>query len=126
MKNTENILFKYHPKFRKEFEKIINKRKCPSLKEDFELFKDVLIDDFSSYGKLPRRYHKISGLASYVNEPAFIVKDFRCKGIGKGKRSGFRLTFVFYDYKCILFTEIYYKNKKEVEDKERINKLFKK
>lgn len=36
----------------------------------------------------------ISGLESYVNIPAFIIKKFRCEGINRGANSGFRITFL--------------------------------
>lgn len=123
VKNTEDFLFKYNDQFCKEFNKIIKKRKCPSLKEDFKLFKKDIIDDFDK-GKLPKKYHRIAGLDSCVNVPAFIVKDFRCHGIKKGKKSGFRIVFLLIESNIFYFTQIYYKGKTEVEDKERINKLF--
>lgn len=124
VKNTKNISFEYHPKFCKEFNKIIRKHQCPTLEEDFEVFKNGLVDDLNSEDKLPNMYHRIAGLDSRVNKPAFIIKDFRCYGIKHGKKSGFRLVFVLYDF-VVYFTEIYHKNRKTIEDKERINKLFK-
>ena len=124
VKNTENFSFEYNDHFCKEFNKITKKRQCPTLKEDFELFKRDLIEDFDK-GKLPRKYHRIAGLDSCVNVPAFIVKDFRCRGIKRGKKSGFRIVFLLIESNIFYFTQIYYKGRTEVEDKERINKLFK-
>ena len=114
----------YHPKFCKEFKKFINRNKCPTLESDFKLFKKNLKDDISRNKLLPSKYHKISGLDSRVNQPAFIFKDFRCEGINKGKKSGFRITFLIINREYFYFTEIYHKNQKDVEDKERINALF--
>ena len=56
-----------------------------------------------------------------------IIKNFRCKGINRGSRSGFRITFLF-DKKEGKFTlvEFFQKNKKEIPNKNRINDLFKK
>lgn len=69
----------------------------------------------------------ISGLESYVNIPAFIIKKFRCEGINRGANSGFRITFLFdKEDSRFVFVEIFNKNKKKIPDKTRINNLFKK
>ena len=66
----------------------------------------------------------ISGLENNVTVPAFIIK-FRCKGINKGSRSGFRITFLFdQEESRFIFVEIFNKNKKEIPDKNRVNELF--
>ncbi|MBQ6218936.1 MAG: hypothetical protein IJJ47_04315 [Methanosphaera sp.] len=83
----------------------------------------MILDDLGEDHRLSAEYHRIVGLKPYVTEPAFIFKDFRCKGIKKGKKSGFRITFVLYS-EHVYFTEIYHKNQKDVEDKDRINDLF--
>ena len=52
-------------------------------------------------------------------------KKFRCKGINKGSRSGFRITFLFdQEESRFIFVEIFNKNKKEIPDKNRVNELF--
>lgn len=123
MKEIDGYYFDCLPKFRREYKKFIKTHKCPSLKEDFELFMLNLIDDFNM-DELPSIYHRISGLKSYVTEPAFIVKDFRCHKINKGKKSCFRITFLLINGNKFLFTEIYHKQSKDIEDKDRINSLF--
>ena len=124
---TNSFIFKHHPKFPKEKRKMI--AKCPSLKEDFETFKNALCTDiiYNNFD-VPtnnNKYFQISGLSKNVTLPVFIVKKFRCQDINKGSDSGFRLTFV-YDKKerLIYFVEFYHKNKKKIEDKNRINNLF--
>ena len=43
---TKNYKIKTHPKFDKEFKKLI--KKCPSLDEDFKRLKNVLLFDLKS------------------------------------------------------------------------------
>ena len=67
----------------------------------------------------------ISGLENNVTVPDFIIKKFRCKGINKGSRSGFRITFLFdQEESRFIFVEIFNKNKKEIPYKNRVNELF--
>lgn len=96
MNKLENYTFDKHPLFKKEFNKIIRKHQCPSLEKDFERLKIALVQNLEDYNQFPVSLcNRISGLNSNVKFPAFIVKNFRCKGIKKGSRSGFRITFLF-------------------------------
>jgi len=52
------------------------------------LLEDMILDDLEENHKLSSEYHRIGGLKPYVTQPAFVFKDFRCKGIKKGKKSG--------------------------------------
>jgi mRNA-degrading endonuclease RelE of RelBE toxin-antitoxin system len=127
MTNLDDYQFDCHPLFRKEFKKIIKKHQCPSLKEDFYRLKIALVQDLedNNHTFSVNYCTRISGLENKVTLPSFIVKKFRCQNINKGSRSGFRLTFVFYpDENIFYFVEIFNKNKKAIEDKERINNLF--
>ena len=46
--------------------------------------------------------------------------------MNKGMKSGFRITFIHDPSEnLIYFVQFYFKSKNEIEDKERINKLFK-
>ena len=81
----EKNFFHYHPKFIKERNKFIRTHKCPTLKDDLDLLEDMILDDLEDDYRLSSEYHRIVGLKHYVTEPAFIFKDFRCKGIKKGK-----------------------------------------
>ena len=70
---------------------------------------------------------QVSGLDNSVALPSFIIKNFRCQGINRGSRSGFRITFVFdKKEKKFIFVEFFQKSKKEIPNKNRINDLFKK
>ena len=117
------IKFESVKEFDKEFKKI--RKKYPSLDADFENFKKILLtilpDELPT--KFPETY-LISGLKSKIKTPAYIVKQFRCKALGGGGRSGIRITYAFDETKYT-FIEIYHKNKKPIEDKNRILKYFK-
>lgn len=96
MSKLDNYQFDTHPLFDDEFNKIINRHKCPTLKEDFERLKIALVQYLEDLNRFPVNIcNRIAGLDSKVKFPAFIVKNFRCKGINKGSRSGFRITFLF-------------------------------
>ncbi len=117
----------YHKKFLKEKDKFV--KICPSIEGDFEVFLDILKTDiiYNNYN-VPtnnKKYYKIAGLDKKVFMPAFVAKAFYCEKMNKGRKSGFRITFI-YDpsINFLYFVEFYYKGKKEIEDKERINKLF--
>lgn len=119
---TVKYTIKTHPRFDKEFNKLI--RKCPSLEKDFERLKNVILLNLSTGDHyLPDDlYHQIPGLE--VKFPVFKIKKFRCKAIPRGNRSGFRFIFILSrKHNVIYFTECYHKNKKELEDKNRIRKI---
>ncbi len=118
----------YHKKFLKEKRKLA--RKCPSIDDDFKKFENALKTDitYNNY-VVPTnndKYFQIAGLNENVILPAFVSKWFYCEKINKGANSGFRITFI-YDpsINLIYFIQFYHKSKVEIEDKERINKLFK-
>ena len=95
---TDSFSFKYHDKFPKEKKRKML-AKCPSLKKNFETFKETLCTDiiYNNFD-VPthnNKYFRISGLSKNVTLPAFIVKRFRCKDINKGADSEFRLTFIY-------------------------------
>ena len=127
MTEYKGYTFEYHYKFKKEFNKILTKHKCPTLKSDFKLLYDILIQHLQESNKLaPHICMHISGLENYVSIPAFIIKKFRCEGINKGVKSGFRITFLFdKEEGRFIFVEMFNKNKKATPDKNRINNPFK-
>lgn len=96
MTDYKGYTFEYHSKFKKEFNKIFSIHQCPTVKSDFKLLYDVLIQHLQESDKFESHIcMHISGLESYVNIPAFIIKKFRCEGINRGVNSGFRITFLF-------------------------------
>lgn len=118
----------YDKKFLKEKRKF--KNKCPSLDKDFKRFEIALkIKIQENDFMVPvdnKQIFQISGLNKSVYLPAFVVKSFYCEKMNKGSNSGFRITFVWDPKeKFIYFVEFYFKQNKDVEDKTRINNLFK-
>ena len=128
MTNYKGYNFLYHPKFKKEFNKILKQYKCPTLKEDFKLLYDILTQHLQENNKFEAHMcMHIAGLDNRVVLPAFIIKKFRCEGINKGSNSGFRLTFIFdKEEDRFIFVEMYRKKTKKIPNKNRINELFKK
>ncbi|MBQ9161312.1 MAG: hypothetical protein IJ122_08360 [Methanobrevibacter sp.] len=118
----------YDKKFLKEKRKL--QSKCTSLEKDFERFEKALkIKIKENDYKVPvdnKKIFKIAGLDKRVTFPAFVVKSFYCENMNKCSNSGFRVTFVYDPVeKFIYFTQFYFKQKHEIEDKDRINRLFK-
>ncbi len=126
MTEYKGYTFEYHNKFKKEFQKIFTRHQCPTIKSDFKLLYDILIQHLLESNKFESHVcMRIAGLENYVNVPAFIIKKFRCEGINKGVNSGFRITFIFdKDESKFIFVEMFHKNKKKIPDKNRINELF--
>ncbi len=72
------------------------------------------------------KYFRIAGLDDCVTLPAFVAKAFYCEKMNRGMKSGFRITFIYDPSEnLIYFVQFYFKSQNEVEDKSRINKLFK-
>ena len=72
------------------------------------------------------KYFRIAGLDECVTLPAFVAKAFYCEKMNKGMKSGFRITFIYDPSEnLIYFVQFYFKSKNEIEDKNRINRLFK-
>lgn len=126
MSEYEGYSFEYHHKFKKEFNKIFKRHKCPSLKSDFKLLIQTLVLNLEEHQMFPEHVcMHIAGLDDSVKFPAFVIKKFRCKDLNRGVNSGFRITFLFDSEESrFIFVEIYKKNTQKVEDKNRINDLF--
>lgn len=106
--------------FNKEFNKLHGK--YPSLKDDLEGLKRFL----TTY---PRGYepivYQIPGLG--VETKIYKVKNFRCKSLNKGSRSGIRVIYAYLESEGrIEFVEMYYKEKDNIDcNKDRIRKYYK-
>ena len=51
MTNYNGYNFVYHPKFKKEFNKILKQYQCPTLKEDFKLLYNILTQHLQENNK---------------------------------------------------------------------------
>lgn len=117
----KDINFFQTPEFEKEIRKIKKKRYCYTILKDIEILKKALRVNVPEHQSTVR----ISNLGDSIKIPIYKVKNFRCKSINKGSRSGFRIIYAFIeDSSSIIFLEIYHKNKKETENRDRIYKYF--
>ncbi len=113
------MVFTSVAEFNSELDKLLKKYR--SLKEDLEVLKAVLL-------KYPRGYEpvtfRIPGLG--IETEIYKVKNFRCKALNRGSRSGIRVVYAYLEARQeIKFVEIYYKEKDDVDcNKERIRKYF--
>lgn len=89
--------------FDSEFKKLF--KKFRSLKEDLEVLKSVLLKYPCGYEPL---IYRIPGLG--VETEIYKVKNFRCKALQRGSRSGIRVIYAYLEAEGkIEFVEIYYK-----------------
>ena len=106
--------------FRRDFKKLLNK--FPSLAEDLEIVKQYDIELFHCQ-KIDRHgIFQIENIGNRENIQFFKIKKFACKSLkGRGLKSGIRIIYAFHcQSDKINFIEIYFKGKKDNEDRERI------
>lgn len=98
------------------------KKKYRTLDDDIEVLKKVLNQEPDEN---PPFSYRINGLG--ISSCIIKVKKIACKSLkGKGVNSGLRLIYAhFEEENRIVFIEIYHKNDKEMEDRERIGRNFK-
>lgn len=109
------MIFEELSEFRKDLKSLLKKYR--TLNEDLDVVKQVLtaIPD-----ERPPFSFRIDNLAT---ETCIIkVKKIACKSLkGRGVNSGLRLIYAYFnDPEKIILIELYHKNDKENEDKERI------
>lgn len=99
----------------REFQKDLKKlrKKYRSLPDDIGVFKQYL-------EKLPEGHilavYPVSFKEVNLAVPVYKVKNFRCKSLGGGSRSGIRVIYSYCKEKsAILFVEIYYKERGSTE-----------
>ena len=106
--------------YKKDFKVLIKKYR--TLNEDLVVVKKVL--EIMPDERPPFSF-RIDNLG--IETCIIKVKKIACKAIkGRGVNSGLRLVYAFYpEEKRIIFIELYHKNDKETEDKQRIKDNFK-
>ena len=107
-----------------EFEKDLKNllKKYRTLNDDLDVVKQVLTT--APDARPPFSFHiENLGLETCVIK----VRKIACKALkGRGVNSGLRLVYAYFkDQEKITFIELYHKNDKENEDRERILKNFK-
>jgi len=107
----------------KEFDSDLKKllKKYRSLNEDLEVLRKVLNDEPD---EKPPFSFRISGLG--IKTCMIKIKKIACKSLkGKGVNSGLRLIYAYFEKEQkIVFAELYHKNGKENEDRERLKRNF--
>jgi mRNA-degrading endonuclease RelE of RelBE toxin-antitoxin system len=106
--------------FKKDLKSLLKKYR--TLKDDLGIVKQVLS---ASPDERPPFSFRIDNLG--IKTRVIKVKKIACKALkGRGVNSGFRLIYAFFEEEQkIIFIELYHKNDKENEDKQRILTNFK-
>jgi len=113
------IAFEAIAPFQKDFKSLLKKYK--TLKEDLEVVQKVM--EILPDARPPFSF-RIDNLG--IESCVIKVKKIACKSLkGKGVHSGLRLVYAYFeDEQKIVFIELYHKNDKENEDRERILSHF--
>ena len=116
----KKIQFEELPEFKKDLKQLL--KKFRTLHDDLEVVKQDLKDE---PGESPPFSFRINGLG--IKTCVIKVKKIACKALkGRGVNSGLRLIYAWFESDArIVFIELYHKNDKENEDKQRILKNFK-
>ena len=114
------MIFDELVEFKKDLKNLL--KKYGSLNDDFEVVKKVL--EVTPQERPPFSY-RINNLG--LETCVIKVKKIACKALkGRGVNSGLRLIYAhFEEEQKIVFIELYHKNDKENEDKQRILNNFK-
>jgi len=111
--------------FAKDLKKL--KKKFSTLEDDLKVLIRSLIEVYHLHGIDSGGIFAITGLG-IEGKSFYKVKKFACKSLkGKGSRTGLRLIYR-YDHleRKVELIEIYYKQEKANEDRERIKRFYKK
>lgn len=123
---TKTINYFSIPEFEKDFKKL--EKRYRTLSDDFENMKKNLLEVHYIKGAPlpPNTIVDIEGLCGETYKSKKIRK-FTCKSLRNlGNRSGIRVIFVLEpDDLKITFIEIYHKNDKSVENKDRLKEFIK-
>lgn len=113
------IVFEEIDPFKKDFKSLLKKYK--TLKDDIKVVQQVL--EILPDARPPFSY-RIDNLG--IESCVIKVKKIACKSLkGNGVNSGLRLVYAYFkDDNKIVFIEMYHKNDKENEDRDRIMNYF--
>ena len=120
MKKMSKINFHEIPEFNKDLKKLLKKYR--SLNSDLEDLRKDLNDEPNAEPPFSFRIDNL-GIKTCVIK----VKKIACDSLkGRGVNSGLRLIYAYFESEAkIVFVELYHKNDKESEDKQRILNNFK-
>lgn len=113
------MIFDELAEFKKDLKLLLKKHR--TLNEDLEIVKKVLTILPDQRPPFSFRIDNL-GLSTCIIK----VKKMACRGLkGRGVNSGFRLVYAYFpDRQQIILIELYHKNEKETEDRERIAANF--
>lgn len=119
MMKMSSIQFDELPEFSKDFKNYLNKYR--TLNDDLEVVRMDLNDELSDDSPFCFRIAH-TGIKTCVIK----VKKIACRALkGHGVNSGLRLVYAHFEQEeKITFIELYHKNDKETEDRERIYANF--
>jgi len=114
------MIFEELTEFQKDLKTLL--KKFRTLNDDLDVVKQVLT---TAPDERPPFSFRIDNLT--LETCVIKVKKIACKSLkGRGVHSGLRLIYAhFKDQEIIIFVELYHKNDKENEDKQRILNNFK-
>lgn len=117
------IRYSHTKEFKKDFKKL--EKKYRTLKDDLLVAQRNAIEVFHINKLDNRSVFEITDVGSSDSVRFYILKKFACKGLkGRGGNSGIRITYAYIPKeKKVVYIEMYFKGKQEVEDKERIIKV---
>ncbi len=107
------------PEFDKDLKKLLKKYR--TLNDDLKVVKQVL--EIFPDDRAPFSF-RIDNLG--ISTCIIKIKKIACKSLkGRGRNSGLRLVYAYFrDEQKLVFIELYHKNVKENEDRQRILKHF--
>ena len=113
------MIFDEIQEFRKDLKKL--QKKYRSLEDDLALLKKILKIESDA---APPFSFEIDGLK--IGTCMIKVRKIACKSLkGRGANSGLRLIYAYFrDESRIVLVELYHKNNKPGEDRDRIKKYF--
>jgi mRNA-degrading endonuclease RelE of RelBE toxin-antitoxin system len=114
------------PEFERDLKKL--SKKYRSLEDDLQNFISTALYLYHKKDINTCELYRIPDLKLGTDNPKiFKARKFACRSLkGTGSRSGIRVIYAYFeDIDRIEFIEIYHKNDKELEDRERILKYYK-
>jgi mRNA-degrading endonuclease RelE of RelBE toxin-antitoxin system len=113
----------YIPEFKKDLKKL--SKRFRTLEEDLNIFIESQLKIYHKLGIDNHGIFKISDLNIKCPE-IYKARKFACRSLkGKGVYSGIRLIYTYFeDEDKVELIEIYYKQDKEKEDRERILRYY--
>lgn len=111
------------PEFERDIKRLL--KRLRSLEDDLATFIDYQLELFHGQKQAVGKIERVAGLG-FEDPPVFVAKRVACRSLrGSGSNSGIRVVHAWFAAEGrIELVEIYYKGDKEIEDKDRIKRLY--